>query len=642
MGRNKNANRAAPDLNAILGRIPRPKRMVVTAGMPYANGPLHIGHLAGAHVPADIYARWSRMLIGPENVLFVCGTDDHGSTSELAAARHERPVAAFLAEVHEQQERTLARYGISLDAYSGTSRPEAFERQQALLQDMLAAWKANGLITKRTTQQWYDPEAGRFLPDRLVRGTCPNPKCGNAEAYSDECDVCGHQHEPTALIEPRSALTGSVPEMRETTHLFLDMWRVSEPLREWIATKKKVWRPYVQSFVAETVLPALQFAKDDEEAYKQFAGELPKHRRKYAAGGKVLLQFDDKPAMSAARDTIAAHGITVAVADDWAHRSISRDTAWGIPIDPSDPELAGKTLYVWPDSLIAPISFSQVALDNRGEDPTTWRDYWTDPNARIVQFLGQDNIYFYIIMQGAMWIGSQREIDRLPEPGELQLTDVIAAYHLMVDGEKMSKSRGNFYTGDQLLDEKGASADQIRLYLASLALADRNADFDFARFAERNAFLAGPMNAAFEKPVSACHSKFDGVVPAGELDAKTYAGTARIVARYCKAMDRGDYPSLLGEIENYARSINSLFARFRPHDDRHDATERANALYSCFHVLKNLLIMLAPFAPHTCERLRATLRLPDSVYRVDELGSSMPAGHAIGPQQEYFPAVDAP
>lgn len=639
--KDKKKSAAPPDLTSILARLRRPRRMLVTAGMPYANGPLHLGHLAGAHVPADIYARWCRMLVGPENVLFVCGTDDHGSTSELAAARAERPIAAFLAEIHAGQTATLARYGISLDAYSGTSRPEAFDRQRALLAEMLAAWRRHGLVDKRTSEQWYDVEAERFLPDRLVRGTCPNPACGSEDAYGDACDRCGHQHEPAELIAPRSALTGSTPEMRATTHLFLDMWPVAETLRAWIAGKKGVWRAPVHATAAETVTPALRFGKTHEADYRAVADELPGHRRKYAAGGKVLLQFADRAGLDAGRAALAAHGIEVEIADEWAHRSLSRDTAWGVPIDPDDPDLAGKTLYVWPDSLIAPISFTQAALAAQGRDPETWREFWTDPAARVVQFLGQDNVYFYTVMQGAMWIGAQAAIDRQPVAGELQLTDVIAAYHLMVDGEKMSKSTGNFHTGDALLDEHGASADQIRLYLASLALAERGADFDFARFAERNAFLAGPLNAAFEKPIAACHSKFGGTVPAGRLDDKTWAGTVRIVTRYLKAMDRGDYPNLLNEIENYARSINSLFARFRPHDDRHDAGERADALYSCFHVLKNLLIMLHPFAPHTCERLRETLRLGEDVYRVDELGSAIPAGHAIGAQQTYFPPVAA-
>ena len=123
-----------PDLETILSRVPRPKKAVVTAGMPYANGSLHLGHLAGAQLPADIHARWMRMLIGPENVLYVCGTDDHGSTTELTAMQQGKPVEEVLGSLHGQHQDTLNRYGIAHDIYSGTSRPETYPRYAARCQ----------------------------------------------------------------------------------------------------------------------------------------------------------------------------------------------------------------------------------------------------------------------------------------------------------------------------------------------------------------------------------------------------------------------------------------------------------------------------------------------------------------------------
>ena len=130
-------SRDLQDISAILARIKRPRRAVVTAGMPYANGPLHLGHLAGAHLPADIHARWLGMLIGRENVLFVCGSDDHGSASEVFAMREGRPIPEVIGEIHDRQERTLARYAVSLDVYSGTSRPESFPIHTAFCQDFI-------------------------------------------------------------------------------------------------------------------------------------------------------------------------------------------------------------------------------------------------------------------------------------------------------------------------------------------------------------------------------------------------------------------------------------------------------------------------------------------------------------------------
>lgn len=625
------------DVASALARVARPKRAVVTAGMPYANGPLHLGHLAGAHLPADIYARFLGMAIGRENVLFVCGTDEHGSTSEVAALNAGIPTRQFVDEIHDRQQTTLERFSIGLDVFTGTSRPECFDVHCRISQEMLRRLHSNGLLSKRSSRQWYDPKAQRFLPDRFVRGRCPNPKCGYENAYSDECDQCGHQHDPTELIEPRSAISDATPEMRDTVHLWLDMWQVSETLRVWIQGKQKTWRPAVLADTLEKVLPSLRFSNELEDTYKAHKVELPKHKSKYAPGKQVVLQFGDKHDLETARQLLDSVGVQTTLVDDWAHRSITRDIAWGLPLPDLDPDLAGKTLYVWPDSLIAPISFSHVALAKKGIDPESYRDYWCDPEARVVQFLGQDNVFFYVLMQGAMWIGSQADTTRMPVAGELQLTDVVGSCHLMVGGEKMSKSRGNFFTGDQLLDEKGYSADQIRYYLALLGLSEKPSDFDFAKLDDRNRFLAGPMNAAFERPISAAHSKFGGRVPDGVLIDKVVPDTVRIVQRYVKAMERADYPSLLFEIENYARTINSLFTQYKPHDDRHPEESRRNALFSAFYVLKNLMILLYPFVPETMNRLRESLRLPSDVFRLDELGTPIQAGHVLGQKLEYFP-----
>ena len=633
----------APDLATLKARAYRPRRAIVTAGMPYGNGPVHIGHLAGTQVPADVYARYLRMLIGKENVLYVNGSDDHGSTSELAALQAGKSIPEHLSAIHARQKRTLDRFDISVDVYTGTSRSECFPIQAPLAQDFIRKLHKNGMLEKRTTKQWFDPKLGRFLQDRFVRGKCPNPKCENTGAYSDECDACGSKYDPTELLNPKSALSEATPELRDTVHWWLDMWKVSEPLRKWIQTKEKTWRSNVFTEVINTVLPALSFDNVHEPKYKEIKGELPKHKSKYAPGKKVQAQFDSKEELMKGQEFLKSHGIPSEILDAWAHRSISRDVAWGIPMPKDlDPEMEGKTLYVWPDSLIAPIAFTQVALKQQGRNPDLYKEFWNAPESKIYQFLGQDNVYFYVLMQGAMWLGSQENPQELPPPGQLQMTEILGCFHLLMDGEKMSKSKGNFYTDEHLIDQMGFSADQVRYYLSLLSLPDKPSSFDMPVFKERNRFLAGPMNAAFEKPLSACHSKFEGRVPEGKLNEKVEQETTRLVARYFKAMEKADYPVLLGAIENYARQINSLFTQFKPHDDRFPEQERRDALYSCFYVLKNLMIMLHPFVPSTMDKLRQSLNLPESVFSIEELGTGIPAGHGIGEKQEFFPAVEEP
>jgi methionyl-tRNA synthetase len=627
------------DVPSVLARIKRPARMVVTAGMPYANGPLHLGHLAGAQLPADIYARYWGLVIGRANVLYVNGNDDHGSTSELAAAAAGKPIREFIDAIHAAQARTLERYNIGLDIFTGTSQPDCFPIDKEVCQDFLRRLHANGMLEKRASRQWFDPKKERFLPDRYVRGKCPNPKCGNPDAYSDECDVCGHQHDPADLIDPRSSISDAVPVMKETVHWWLDMWKVSELLRQWIQGKSGSWRKPVIAQTLDCVMPSLRFDNVHEEAYKGFRGELPQHKMKYSPGKQVVLQFGSKADLEKGRALLDAKKLPHRLADEWAHRSITRDLSWGIPLPEIDPDLAGKTLYVWPESLVAPIAFTRLALARRNEPAERWRDFWCDPKARVVQFLGQDNVFFYVLMQGAMWLGTQADTGRMPAPGEYQLTDIVGSFHLMVGGEKMSKSKGNFFTGDQMIDEKGYTSDQVRYYMALLGLADGQSDFDVTKLDERNKFLAGPMNAAFEKPISAAHSKFGGRVPEGKLLEKAQEATNRIVVRYTKSMERADYPNMLYEVENYARVINSLFAQYKPHDDRHPEEARRDALYSCFYVLKSLMIMLYPFVPGTMERLRESLRLSPEVWSIDQLGTPIPAGHEVGEKGNYFPAV---
>lgn len=627
-------------LSQVMGRIKRPKKVVVTSGMPYANGPIHIGHMAGCIIPADICARWNKLLIGEDNVLFVFGTDDHGSNSAVVAKQKGLSTKEFVDGIHKAQSNTLDTYKVNPTIYSGTSREETYEGHVEFCQDILRKLHKNGMLEKKTTEQWFDTELEMFLPDRFVYGDCPNPNCENKKAYSDECDDCGMVYEPKQLQNPKSTVSEATPVLKPTAHWWMDMTKVSDQLIEWIGSKSKTWRKVVYQETYSKVLPEFSFEKAKEDDFKSLKEELPKHKSRYAPGKRIIAQFESLGDYKTAMGLLEGKGFELKAEDGWAHRSLTRDVSNGIPVPQEiDPEMKDKTFYVWPESLVAPLGFTAAALKKLGKDPETYKDYWTDPDSRVFQFLGQDNIYFYVIMQGAMWFGSQAETNRQPIAGELQLTDIFGNYHLHMDGEKMSKTKGNFYTADDIL-EKGFTPDQIRYFLAILSLGEKNSNFDFEVFKERNKFLAGPLNAALEKPISACNNKFGGVVPEGKLIGKTKKETYKVVQNYLRMMERGDYAKLLFMVENYARVINGLFTQFKPHDDRHDETERKDALYSSFFILKNVMIMLSPFAPETMEKLRNSLNLPESVLSVDELGKPLEAGHKIGDQVEYFPAVE--
>ena len=629
-------------IQEVLCRLDFPEKAVITAGMPYANGPLHIGHLAGAHVPADIYARFMRMVIGDENVLFVCGTDDHGSTSEVAANKQGITTREFIDAVHKGQSKTMNDYGISLDCYSGTSRAETYEHHKELCQDFIRKLFQNKRLSKKTSKQWFDPKLQMFLPDRFVTGSCPNENCNNQKAYSEECDVCGAQYDAEMLKNPKSTVSDAVPALKETDHWYLDMWSASNELKVWIDSKRKTWRKSILSEVSTTVRPTLTFSNKSEGVYKEIKEQLPTHKSRYAAGKKVAVAFESLEDLEVGKKALIEKGIECENLDGWAFRSITRDVKWGVPVpEDLDQTMNEKTLYVWPESLIAPISFTKTALKKQGRNPDEYKEFWLNSNSGIYQFLGQDNVFFYVLMQGGMWFGSRDDPSAGSKEGDLQLTDIFSSYHLQINGDKMSKSKGNFYTGDQLLhdSDKNYHPDQIRYFLSLLSLAEKNSNFDDETLKQRNAFLAGPLNAAFEKPISACHSKFGGIIPAGKLIGKTEKESAKLLPNYIRMMKKGDTSKILFMIENYARIINGLFSQFKPHDDRHDETERKDALYSSFYILKNLVIMLYPIAPYTMEKLRETLNLPKEVYNIKELGIPFNEGHKINEQTSYFPSV---
>jgi methionyl-tRNA synthetase len=626
----------AQDMFDIVAKVDRPDRVVVTGGMPYANGLLHVGHLAGALIPPDVYARWYRMLLGEERVLFVCGTDDHGSASELAARKAGKSVTDFVADIRNRQKATLDRYNISLDIYSGTSAPENYVDHKVICDDLLRRLYKNQMLEKRASEQWYDAALSLFLADRYVIGTCPH--CGYTNAYSEQCDSCGGRYEDRELINPVSSISSTTPVLRSTEHWWLDMWRVVDQLKSWIETKEKVWRKVVYTEALGQVVPCLVFSNKDEKTFKDLKPHLPRHKSRYAAGKRIVVAFENLAELEQGKLQLEGQGVAVEFFRSWAQRSITRDISWGVPIpEDLDEGMKGKTFYVWPESLIAPVAFTRLALKKKGLDPEKYRDYWCNPDAKIAQFVGTDNVFFYVVMQGAMWFGSQEDPLRMPVRGELQLSDVYANCHLLINGEKMSKSTGNFYTADELLDEYGFSADHVRYYLSQLSLSKKQSNFDLEILREKVAFLTGPLNSAFERPISAAHSKFESRVPQGAVFIdKVVEDTKKMVEIYLRSMQRAEYPDLLFLIENYARIINKLFTNYKPHDDRFPEKERRDALYSSFYVLKNLIIMLYPFVPVTIDRVRESLLLPKEVFRVEELGTPIEGGHVVGDLQNYF------
>lgn len=213
------------------------ERILVTSALPYANGPIHLGHLAGAYLPADLYVRYKRLR--NEDVLFICGSDEHGVPITLAAEKEGKTPKDIVDKFHRMNQEVFEKFGISFDYYGRTSSKEHHSTSQEIFRKLYE----NDVFIKKEEEQLYDKKADMFLPDRYVKGTCPS--CGYDEAYGDQCEQCGSSLSPTDLKDPRSAITGDRPVKRRTEHLYLPLGKYQEKLEKWIDTREE-WKPNVE------------------------------------------------------------------------------------------------------------------------------------------------------------------------------------------------------------------------------------------------------------------------------------------------------------------------------------------------------------------------------------------------------------
>ena len=312
------------------------KRYLVTSALPYANGPLHIGHLAGAYISADIFVRFLRL--NGKDVVYICGSDEHGAAITIKAKKEGTSPQKIVDKYHALIKSTFEKIGVSFDIYHRTSEPIHHETSQDFFRNLYE----KGEFIEKTTEQYFDEAANQFLADRYIIGTCP--KCGHTEAYGDQCENCGSTLSPTELINPRSTLSGEKPILKNTTHWYLPLDKYETWLREWIETGR---------------LEGEQLHYPDE-----WKNHVLGQCKSWLDGG---LQ----------------------------PRAMTRDLDWGVDVPTEIPDSEGKKLYVWMDAPIGYISATkQWALDN-GKD---WKKYWQDEESALIHFIGKDNIVFHCLI----------------------------------------------------------------------------------------------------------------------------------------------------------------------------------------------------------------------------------------------------
>ncbi len=607
-----------------------PARAVITGGMPYGNKNLHFGHIGGVFVPADFFARFLRDRIGKENVLFVSGTDCYGSPimegyRKRQEAGYEGSIIDYVRENHEAQKSALDAYGISLDLYAGSGFEPAASFHAKLTDELIRRLHEKGHLLKLSTRQFYDVEAGQFLNGRQVQGRCPVRGCKSEKAYADECDL-GHQFDPEELIAPVSQLTGTTPELRPVDNWYFDLPAFREELDalmdEWDAD------PQVRAVVTKTVreslaAPVIYVQNKFREAFDAVAADLPAHTLHEATGNQqsFSVEFEDWRDRDTARTVLDGAGVRFRTGKTLLPFRITGNISWGVPA----PDLEGThdlTVWCWPESLWAPISFTQTALAVAEEgrySSTDWHDWWCADDARVYQFIGQDNIYFYCVAQPAMW--------EALDWGLFQDTP-IANHHILFMNKKASSSGKiappmaaellEHYTPEQLrshwlnlgLDQKAVSfapkAFDTSVSHKNKKTGEEVLVKDDPRVADpalkESAFLSNIFNrlarSCFYGAANACK----GHLPVAEPHADAIEEARAATLAFERRAYEFDAHGALAVAEEFGRAANKRWG---------DASKAAKgddvaydqALADAFVALRTLTLLMHAAAPWGCQKI---------------------------------------
>lgn len=523
-------------------------RYLITSALPYINGIKHLGNLVGSMLPADVYARYLRAR-GHE-VLYVCATDEHGTPAELAALAAGLPVEEFCRQQHEAQADVYRSFGLSFDAFGRSSSSQNRE----LTQHFGRVLSENGYIEERTVKQVYSIADDRFLPDRYVVGTCPH--CGFDAARGDQCENCTRLLDPTDLINPRSAISGSTEiEVRESKHLFLLQSKLTGWLREWVTTRTN-WPNLVTS---------------------------------------IALKWLD---------------------EGLGDRSITRDLAWGVPVD--RPGFENKVYYVWFD---APIEYIGATKEWADEDPQNrdWRSWWYDADdVTYTEFMAKDNIPFHSIMFPGM-------IHATHEPWKL--VDYIKGFNwLNYYGGKFSTSRGHGIFTDAALEL--LPADYWRYYLIANAPESDDVSFTWELFAGTvNKDLADVLGNFVNRVLTFSRKRFGDQLPEGHQPGQPErdlgAQLAELLSEYENYLDEMQFRKATASLRAMWSLGNEYVNNKAPWSQiKNDPEAAALTLRTAANLIYLFGLISEPLIPTTARTLRdlwtfddpamSTVRWPES------------------------------
>jgi len=557
-------------------------RILITSALPYINGIKHLGNLVGSQLPADLYARFMRAR-GHE-VMFICATDEHGTPAELAAAKAEKPVETYCAEMHEVQSGLANGFRLSFDHFGRSSS----QRNHTLTQHLAGRLKAAGLLSEVSEKQVYSHADGRFLPDRYIEGTCPN--CGNTRARGDQCEECTKQLSPTDLIDPRSAISGSTDlEVRETKHLFLRQSAMRDRLDAWI-DEKKDW-PILTTSIA----------------------------KKWLHDGDGL------------RD-----------------RGITRDLDWGIAVKDGDkdwPGMEGKVFYVWFDAPIEYIAATAEWADKNGLDDAAWLRWWREDegadDVRYVEFMGKDNVPFHTLSFPATLMGANFDG---AEPWKL--VDYIKSFnYLNYDGGQFSTSQGRGVFMDQALSI--LPSDYWRWWLLSHAPENNDSEFTWENFQTSvNKDLADVLGNLVSRVTKFCRSKFGEAVPEGgsygPREAQLVADLSAKIRTYEHLMEAMEVRKSATELRGIWALGNEYLQEVAPWTAfKTDPQAAAAQVRLALNLIRLYAVLSQPFVPDAAKSMMAALNCDDWGWP-DDVATTLDClapGHAFTTPEVLFAKI---
>ena len=515
------------------------KKILITAALPYANGPLHLGHMV-EYVQADIFARFLRMT-GSE-VAFVCADDAHGAPIEIAATKAGQTPEELIARYRKEHMADFEEFLVSFDVYHTTHSPE----NRTFSDFFYNTLKENGFIYERTVEQTYCGQDKRFLPDRFVKGKCP--KCRAEEQYGDNCEKCNSVYKPTDLIEPHCAICNATPSRKTSTHYFFRLSNLSDRLKQWLDGNGNI-QPEVRNFVLNWIKTGLE---------------------------------------------------------DW---DITRDGPYfGFKI----PGEENKYYYVWLDAPIGYVAATEKLQKSRGKDASA---FWQS-DASIIHFIGKDIIYFHLLFWPAMLMGVNYNLP----------SDVVVHGHLTINGEKMSKSRGNFYTAREYLDKY--DPELLRFYYAANLgknLTDINLDFKDFQNKINNEFVANVANFTY-RTLNFINRNFDsklgkvsGSDPDRVLAIRVESLFNDAIGHY-RSYNYRDAIKVLLEISSIGNKYLQDNAPWKLIRENRNACHEIMTLSA--NIVKNLSILIYPVMPGFAVKVQKQLGVENLTFKDLDFGLS--------------------